>query len=235
MADQTVAQLGGEGSPLVRQRRDHAVLERLLGTAGRTSRAEQDDVLQRLARLVFPHAHAEETVVWPALRRVLPDGQELTERNEQEHQEINELWSAMELTAPGEPRRAELLDRLTALLHQDARDEEDLLLPRLQQALTAGQLRRLGRAWHLVRLTAPTRPHALVSRRPPGNALSGLPLTVLDRSRDQLDRVARSVPAFAPVARTSSRALAVVADGVEHLPPLRVGERAPTRARRTGA
>lgn len=223
VAEQTVEQLGGDGSLLVRQRKDHAALDGLLQEVARTDGTGQDEVLTRLGRLVFPHAYAEETVVWPVLRSVLPDGEELTLRNEQEHQRINELFSALDRTPPG-PAREPLLTELDAMLRTDARDEEDLLLPRLQQALSAQQLRRLGRTWELVRRTAPTRPHAVVSRRPPGNVISGLPFALLDRSRDALDRTARAVPSLDAPCTAVSRALARVAGALEHVPPLTRGE-----------
>ena len=37
---------------------------------------EQLPVLIDLYRLVFPHAFAEESVLWPVMRRVLPDGEQ---------------------------------------------------------------------------------------------------------------------------------------------------------------
>jgi hypothetical protein len=231
VADQPVEQLAGPRSVLVRQRADHAVLDQLLDEAARTSGSEQDEVLTRLARLVFPHAYAEETVLWPVVRATLPDGEQITLRNEQEHQEINALFSDLDRTPPG-PRRDELLDRTAEVLRQDARDEEELILPRLQAALSGAQLRRLGLTWELVRRTAPTRPHAVVSRRPPGNLLSGLPLSALDRSRDALDRAARSAPRLAGPLRAASGALALAAGAVEHLPPLRRGEQPSTAADR---
>lgn len=223
LAHQDVEQLGGRGSLLVRQREDHAVLDGLLQEVAGTQGAEQDEVLTRLGRLVFPHAYAEETVVWPVLRAALPDGEELTLRNEQEHQRINEVFSTLDRTPAGEAR-GPLLAELDRLLRLDARDEEDLLLPRLQQALTPLQLRRLGRTWAVVRRTAPTRPHAVVSRRPPGNVVSGLPLALLDRSRDRLDRTARAVPALAGPCVAISNGLARLAGALEHLPPLPRGE-----------
>ena len=223
IADQDEPALGGPSSLLARQRRDHAELDQLLDALA--TRPADDALLNKLARLVFPHAYAEETVVWPVLRAILPDGEQLTLRNEQEHQQINALWAELE-----HDRRPELLDRIAALLRQDARDEEDLLLPRLQQALSPAQLRRLGRTWEAVRRTAPTRPHAVVSRRPPGNLVSAVPLSVLDRSRDVLEAGARALPALAPALTAASRALARVAGAVEHLPPLRSGERTETRA-----
>ena len=215
---------------LARQKRDHVVLDQLLHRLGETNGPDRDEVLTRISRLVFPHAFAEEAVLWPAIRASLPDGEELTLRIEREHQEVNELFAELERTPHGDPRSAELLDRIVAVLREDVRDEEDLLLPRLQAALSPARLRRLGRAWELVRRTAPTRPHPVVARRPPGNALAALPLTVLDRSRDRLDRVARSRRGrVAAGSRTVSAGLARVAGAVEHLPPLRRGEDPSTR------
>ena len=227
VAQQTSQQLGGPRSVLVRQRADHALLDELLDEAARTTGTAQDEVLTRLARLVFPHAYAEETVLWPVVRATVPDGEAITLRNEQEHQEINALFSDLDRMPPG-LARDDVLRRTAEVLRQDARDEEDLILPRLQAALSGAQLRRLGLTWELVRRTAPTRPHAVVSRRPPGNLLSGAPLSLLDRSRDALDRASRAAPVLAGPLRAASGALALAAGAVEHLPPLRRGEQPST-------
>ena len=78
VAQQSVDELGGQASLLVRQRRDHAEMDVLLDRLAATSGPEQDETLRALYRLVFPHAFAEESVVWPVVRATLPDGQELT-------------------------------------------------------------------------------------------------------------------------------------------------------------
>ena len=78
IADQTVEELGGPTSVLVRQRADHVQLDRLLHELDGTTGTEQERVLRKIDRLVFSHAFAEETVLWPVLRRVLPDGDALT-------------------------------------------------------------------------------------------------------------------------------------------------------------
>ncbi len=83
ISEQSEAQLGGSTSVLVRQRNDHRQLDELLQELEGTSGDAQDAVLSRLARLVFPHAYAEETVLWPAIRAALPDGHAITLRVEQ--------------------------------------------------------------------------------------------------------------------------------------------------------
>ncbi|MCZ2811391.1 hemerythrin domain-containing protein [Modestobacter sp. VKM Ac-2979] len=225
IADQTVEELGGPGSVLVRQRDDHEQLDRLLHELDGTTGTDQERVLRRIDRLVFSHAFAEETVLWPAIRRVLPDGDALTRQVEEEHQEVNELVSELETLPHDDPRRAAALSRLVEVLREDVRDEEDVLFPRLQEALDADALRRLGRQWQLARLISPTRPHPTVSRRPPGNALSGLPLTVLDRTRDLVDAGVQHAPArIAPAGQAVSRGLATVAGWVERVPLARRGD-----------
>ncbi|MPQ98646.1 hemerythrin domain-containing protein [Modestobacter sp. I12A-02628] len=229
IAHQTIAELGGPGSVLVRQRRDHAELDRLIQRLDGAQGTDQEEVLMRLDRLVFSHAFAEEAVLWPVVRRVLPDGEALTLRIEQEHQEVNELVSALEEGGLDDPGRPARLARLVEVLREDVRDEEDLLLPQLQEAVGVAELRSLGRRWALVSRIAPTRPHPTVSRRPPGNAASALPLSLLDRTRDLVDTLTRRAPArLAPVGRAVSAGLASVAGVVERVPLARRGDREPT-------
>lgn len=227
-------ELGGAASVLVRQRRDHVDLDRMLEQLPQTSGPGRDQLLNRLSRLVFPHAFAEESVLWPTIRRVLPEGEALTLEIEQEHQEINELWTTLERTPDAE--RDPLLARITTVLREDVRDEEDRLFPMLRERLDDTQLRRLGYAWEAVRRTAPTRPHPVVARRPPGNVLAAVPLTVLDRARDVADAGARRVPSRT-VRRglaSSSAVLARAAGLVENLPPLTRGEDPSTARSRAG-
>src|SRR3954447_17825569 len=229
IAHQTIEELGGPGSVLARQRADHIELNRLLEELDGSTGAAQEGVLTRIDRLVFSHAFAEETVLWPVLRRVLPDGDALTLRVEKEHQEVNELVTELEKLPHEDPRRAQRLARLVQVLREDVRDEEDILFPRLQENLDRAELRRLGRRWDLVRRISPTRPHPTVSRRPPGNALSALPLSLLDRAHDVVDAGARRLPdPLAQAARTAGTGLAALAGLVERTPPARTGDQSPT-------
>jgi hypothetical protein len=231
IAEQNPSELGGSLSVLHRQRRDHIRLAHYLEELSRTQAPEQGPVLLAIYRLVFPHAFAEEAVLWPVMRRVLPDGHKLTLQVEREHQAINELVLRLQdLPAQAADREALLL-RTTALLAEDVRDEEDLLLPRLQAALTPMQLKLLGVAWEVVRRIAPTRPHPIVSRRPPGNLLSALPLSLLDRSRDRLEAASFQVRSrsLASALRRAGAGLTIATQAVERLPGMKAGEDKETR------
>ena len=236
IAEQSGGELGGPISVLYRQRRDHIRLADYLEALSRSTGTEQQRVLLSIYRLVFPHAFAEEAVLWPVIRRVLPDGEELTLRVEREHQAINELVRLMERMPADSAGRQAALERTAELLAEDVRDEEDLLLPRLQVALSPWQLRLLGISWEVVRRIAPTRPHPIVSRRPPGNILSALPLSVLDRLRDRVDaaligRARGAVPAL----RTIGAALGRASHAVERAPGFKLGEDPDTQARVTAS
>lgn len=170
VADQNVSELGGRLSVLARQKKDHVALDELLLDLSATTGAAQQRVLLRIHRLVFPHAFAEEAVLWPVIRRAL------------------------------------------------------------QAALPRRRLRSLGLAWELVRRTAPTRAHPVVARRPPGNVVAAVPLSVVDRVRDLVDAAAFRAPGrAAPALRAAGRGLAGAAHRIERLPVMRRGEDPSTR------
>jgi hypothetical protein len=233
LAQQTSAELGGRGSVFSRQKRDHIELDALLHRLNGLAAREQPPVLLQIYRLVFPHAFAEESVLWPVIRRVLPDGEQLTLQVETEHQAINDLVTRLELLDAGTSGRQQVLEQIVDLLREDVRDEEDELLPRLQMKLTPRQARRLGLAWEVVRRIAPTRAHPIVSRRPPGNVLAALPLSLLDRSRDGVDTLLhRGGGAAARPLKGLSYALTRASHAVERLPGMRWGENPATHVDR---
>jgi hypothetical protein len=231
IADQTESELGGSISVLVRQKRDHVELDGLLQELDGSTGTRQQDVLRRIERLVFPHAFAEESVLWPVMRRVLPDGEALTLEIEQEHQEVNELVTGLERMPLDDPGRPSVLDRLAEVLREDVRDEEDRLFPRLQGLVGRRRLQLLGVLWIVADAVAPTRAHPVVARRPPGNVVAALPLSVIDRLRDVVDaRVQRG--AGGALLHGAGVGLRELAHAVEHLPGMGRGEDPSTRSPR---
>ena len=84
--------------------------------------------------------------------------------------------------------------------------------------------------WELVRRVSPTRAHPVVARRPPGNVVAALPLFVLDRGRDLVDRALLNAPGpVTPALHRISSALERTSNAVELLPIMRSGEDPSTR------
>ncbi len=170
--EQTVEELGGPSSVLARQRRDHAEMDRLMERYLALADGEQRErPLKEVVQLVFSHAFAEETVLWPAVRRSVTHGEELTSR--------------VEASADQRSRRRH---RASGSRRPGARGEDGARirpdppghprrggpgLPRPQEALEDARLRRLGAAWETVRRTAPTHPHPVRPATPARQRAAG--------------------------------------------------------------
>jgi hypothetical protein len=172
------------------QRRDHEHLDELLQRYGTDDQTARPDTFRELVTLVTTHAFAEETVLFPAVRRIFGDGDgdAVTAGIEGEHQRINELLAELDGLEPGDEAFEARVNELFPLLRQDVRQEE-VLLARLSSEVAEGQLRAVGAAWAAAKRTAPNRAHPGIPRRPPGNLLAGLPLSLLDHARGFLARL----------------------------------------------
>ncbi len=210
--DHTEAQLGGPGSILLRQRDDHAELDRLMHEYETAADCDtRNRLLEEISERALRHAFAEETVLFPACRRLLSDSADvLTAHIEGEHQAINDLLAELPEMQPREIGFEGHVRRVFALIRDDARAEEDVLLPRLRLAVDDDELRRIGRHWERARKASPTRPHPKVSRRPPGNVLAAGPLALTDRLKDG---VGHALPRSGP-ARTLAAGLCAGLVGV---------------------
>lgn len=169
------------------QKRDHAYMNELFDRYN--NGADREGTFRELVSLVATHAFAEEEVLFPVARRVLAEGNPLTGDIEDKHQRINDLLREMETMTPTDSGFEARVEELFPILRSDAREEEDVLLPALSSTMSDAQLKELGAAWLAAKKTAPNRAHPHVSRRPPGNALSGLVLTPLDRIRGVIAKV----------------------------------------------
>ena len=191
VADQTEDERGGPGSILSRQSRDHAELDELMRSYDATSDpGERGRIVAEVGERALRHAFAEETVLFPAYRRLLADGDdELTRHIEGDHQTVNEALEALQRADPASADYDATVRHAFEVIRHDAHDEEDDLLPRLQQVAGVHELRAIGAAWELQRRTSPTRPHPRIPREPPGNVLTGIPLAVSDRVKDGVDHL----------------------------------------------
>ncbi|HXV92043.1 MAG TPA: hemerythrin domain-containing protein [Pseudonocardia sp.] len=200
IVEQSERDLGGAASILVRQRRDHADLQTImLGYGDAKNGDERARAVDHLTDRALRHAFAEETVLFPAVRRLVPHrADELTGHIEGEHQEINQLLQRLRAMRPDDPGYDESARRAIALVRDDARNEEDRLLPALQAAAGTPVLLAIGIAWEVMRRAAPNLPHPRIPRRPWGNVAAGVPLAVTDR----VERLGRVAAGAAGVAAT---------------------------------
>ena len=161
----------------------HAQIEELFLLVTGGDQQVQRDAFNDLVRLLAVHETAEEEVVHP-LSRTLPGDNDalIDDRLAEERQAKETLQTLIEggVDADGFADGVLLL-RDAVLKH--ARHEERYEFPRLRQHVPADRLRQLAGAVRAAEAAAPTRPHP-GTESATANAVTGIPLAIVDRIRD---------------------------------------------------
>jgi hemerythrin superfamily protein len=167
---------------------DHAEVEQMFrqlesGVQG----PARDQLVGDVIRELSIHAAIEEQVVYPAMRKALPDGETLVQEAIDEHQRVKETLAAIEKAdAPAE--REPLLVRLMGDVRHHVDEEETELFPKLQASVGRDELQELGAKLAAAKKLAPTHPHPHAPNTPPGNIVGNAAAAVIDKARDALRR-----------------------------------------------
>lgn len=148
------------------------------------------DAFISLRRLLAVHETAEEEIVHPAARRVLPHGESLVDARLLEENEAKQILAQLEDLDVDSPEFIAKFDMLERGVFTHAQAEEREEFAQLASALDQGQLDRMRRAAELAEKMAPTRPHAGVESAT-ANVLAGPFASMLDRARDALSGKSR--------------------------------------------
>jgi hypothetical protein len=137
------------------------------------------DVVDVIVAELVGHAVAEQLYLYPAVRDILPDGDQVADRELRQHADARRTMDALDPAAP--TFDATLADLIAAARAHVAEQERDLF-PRLRQACPADRLESLGRRAEAAKRIAPTRPHP----HTPVNKLAVPGAGLIDRVRDAL-------------------------------------------------
>lgn len=173
---------------------DHRVVELVFAEliAGAGSPRHRRDLADHLTTELVRHSVTEEMYLYPAARRVLPDGDKVADSEIEEHAEVERLLKELEGVEATDRLFDDLIGRLSAEVQHHIGKEEDELLPRLQQACAPDELRELGRMIARAKASAPTRPHPSAPSRPPLNLVLAPGTGMIDKLRDALTHRNRS-------------------------------------------
>jgi len=145
------------------------------------------DVADRLTAEVARHSVAEEMYVYPAARKILPNGDELIDEEIKEHSEAEELLKSWEGMDGDDPQFMPTFQKIRdGLLHHIDEEEEPKLFPEMQAALSAEEQEDLGAKITKAKKLATTRPHPSAPDSPPGDKILGIPTGIVDRIRDKM-------------------------------------------------
>ncbi len=167
---------------------DHRRVEQLFSQAASAPGSPDEDVVREIIRELSVHAAVEEQVLYPAVRRELPDGEQLADHSLDEHQEVKDTLARLESEGASGPEAANLLQRLISTVRDHVEEEETEMFPKLRAAVSAERLREMGEAMARGKDLAPTHPHPHAPNTPPGNIVGGVAAASVDKVRDALRR-----------------------------------------------
>jgi hemerythrin superfamily protein len=165
---------------------DHREVEEVFTEIEKGAGGAKRDLVEHVIAELVRHSVAEEIYLYPAARRVLPDGDKLADHELEEHAEAEQLMKSLEKTDAEDPEFDELTRKLIDAIRHHIEDEENDLLPKLRDACDADELRELGEKFESSKKMAPTRPHPSAPDRPPANKILGPGVGLIDRMRDAL-------------------------------------------------
>jgi hemerythrin superfamily protein len=166
---------------------DHREMIELLDQIkGASDSGQRRDLADALIAEVMRHAVAEEMYVYPAVRERVPNGAEMVEHDNEEHQEIVELMKAIEGLDASTPEFMARVGELETQLRHHATDEESEQFPQLRAHLGAEQLVELGAKVQTAKQLAPTRPHPSAPHSELFHKTIGPGVGMIDRLRDKL-------------------------------------------------
>lgn len=127
--------------------RDHRAMEDLFREM-RSVEADRTAALRRLADLLVAHAEAEESQVYPALRRYRNVDDEDVEHGVEEHTEGHEaLLALLEVETPGGEEWDEKLEDLVQAVNHHLDEEERSLINDARENVGGERRAELGRAF----------------------------------------------------------------------------------------
>ncbi|MGW3147060.1 MULTISPECIES: hemerythrin domain-containing protein [Streptomyces] len=141
-----------------------------------------DQVTMELVR----HSVAEEEYLYPAVRKHVPNGDAIADREIEDHSKAEQVMKDLEGLDADAPDFDRLVTTLMSEVRMHIADEEQNLFPSLRTVCPADALDDLGDKVRTAKKTAPTRPHPYAPDKPPANKLLAPGVGMIDRMRDAL-------------------------------------------------
>ncbi len=169
--------------------RDHERVAALFVRLDEVTPTEAGEVFWELTNELKRHETTEEEVVYPEVRRLVPNGERLANARLKEQAKAEELLGQMEKAGPGDKRFPALLVRLRKAVLQHAEKEENLIFGPLARALDADRRAWFGRRYVDAKAAAPSHPHPNQPNTPLAAAALRPVTAAADMARDAMHTV----------------------------------------------
>jgi hemerythrin superfamily protein len=176
------------GKPTVIEKllEDHQKVRKTFASFEGADRSQWWEIFEGLTRDLVQHEIAEEEIVYPVVRKQLPNGDELANARISEQSEAEELLDEMEKKGGDDKDFAANLTKLRAAVLEHAEEEERTVFAPLANAVDRDQLEKMAERYEKAKKTAPTHPHPMAPDTPPGNMVLGPVAAMADRFRDAM-------------------------------------------------
>ena len=121
----------------------HRRIDRLLEQAQEED-ADVASLVRQVADLLIPHSEAEEDFVYPTIRQKASDAGSDVKDGVAEHHHIEDMLRTLLEQEPGDPGYDGMLAALTGELRHHVEEEEQELLPLLQEKASGDELAAMG-------------------------------------------------------------------------------------------
>ena len=145
-------------------------------------RAVVDKIIIELVR----HSEAEEQAVYPLVRRHIDNGDQIIEKEIEEHSEAERIMKELDGMDPNDPQFGVLMQQLMTAIKAHISEEENEVFPKFRAAVSQSELEKLGDTVKALKKILPTHPHPMAPDHPPFNALLAPGAALVDRARDLL-------------------------------------------------
>ena len=171
--------------------KDHRSVEQQYARFQQAAKDRRHGIAEKIIHDLSVHAAMEEMRLYPALRQHLGRvGDAYADRSLKEHAAVTEKLARLEaeLDKAHTKAFADRVDALMAKVMGHVEEEEQEILPRLEEMMSRDQMAELGRQLEEARRLAPTHPHPGV----PKEGVPGVAANVVGKAVDTVrDRVGR--------------------------------------------
>ncbi|MER7006437.1 DUF2795 domain-containing protein [Dactylosporangium sp. NPDC000555] len=162
----------------------HSEIKQLFAQVAAARGRQKEELFHDLVRLLAIHEGAEEQIVHPAARSIIPNGDQIIDERLHEESDAKQALSDLYDIGVEHPE----FDRHLGVLHESvsahAAQEERKEFAQLRQHADAQRLRRMASAFEAAQALAPTRPHPAAGESAIVNLFVGPPVAVFDKVRD---------------------------------------------------
>jgi hypothetical protein len=161
-------------------------------TGGSTAQmSRRKSIVDMITVKLSQHEAVEEEYFWPAVRKVIPDGDRWADEAIEQEQQGRNTLTALGKLEPDTDEFDELVEKLVLLLRKHVAYEEKLFL-QLKSVMPDDERRELGEKLLTAKKLAPTRPHPHTPAKPAVLKTVGAAAAAVDKVRDTVgDRPAK--------------------------------------------